>query len=175
MIIKLSPQGGHEATTQLAVVDDNSLIIDGTHYQLPVALITLDPTGPILSGTRQADGWHLTVLYHYADADRDEWETPHPETGKYRGEDHEAWEATGKDTTGLPIVVLTGKTQADLDAQAKAASIAVLKAELASLDLIIPRSTEDLYAAMGATPYPAVQAAIDKKTALRTQIKQAGG
>ncbi len=45
-----------------------------------------------------------------------------------------------------------------------------IKKELETLDAIINRATEDLYAATGTTAYANVQAAIDRKNVLRAEL-----
>ena len=86
MKLKFSPQGGYPESTQIEVISENSLIIDGELFEIPEDLIELDPIGPILSGFRDVDGLHLTILFKYCDADKAIWETP-----PYRGPEEEEW------------------------------------------------------------------------------------
>ena len=108
---------------QIAVIDENTIVINGTAYQADPSLAQITPQGPILAGVRDASGvLTLTVFYSYCSNDYAIWETP-----PYRGIVPETWEPTG----GLlpsTIIQLTGKTQAQLDAD----NLSSLQASLVS-------------------------------------------
>jgi len=167
MKITFRAQGGATQSTVLEVIDDNTILVGGTAYQVPSDQLVTDAQGPIQSGYRDPDGTlHLVVYGVYCPSDAAIWETP-----PYRGTAEEDWMPTGASITGLPLILTTGKTQDDLNAQTKSNTIATLKTQLSALDSIIPRSLEDLYTATNQTPYPTVQTTIDTKNNIRTQLK----
>ena len=168
MKITYRATGDASVSTKLEVIDADTILVDGTVYQVPVDQVSTDAQGPIQSGYRDPDGTlHLVIHGVYCNADRSIWETP-----PYRGTFEETWSEYDNPDHGVPVIITTGKTQSDLDAQAKIDQVNSLKSDLASLDSVISRSTEDLYLATGSTPFPSVQTTIDKKNDLRKSIKQ---
>lgn len=73
------------------------------------------------------------------------------------------------------MTTLTGKTQSDLDSEAIQSQVLEIKNQLLILDITISRSVEDLYSYTNSTPYKSVQDVIDKKMALRKQLKELEG
>ena len=160
-------QGGADRSTVLEAIDADTILVDGTAWRVPTDQLVTDAQGPIQSGYRDPDGaLHLVVHGTYCKADAAIWETP-----PYRGTWEEEWVPV-KIALIWPTIITTGKTQSDLDAQGVADNITALKAELAALDMIIPRSTEDLYVATGMTPYPRVAETIEQKKDLRNKINK---
>ena len=169
MILNLHPCHviGAQASDAIDAIDENTIVINGVAYQADPSLVTVDPSGPILGGARDAATGLLTlkVHYQYASADAAVWETP-----PYRGTTPEEWTPSGNPMPET-VVQLTGQTAAQVTAAQVAAQIADLKGQLAALDVTIPRALEDLYTATGQTPYPTVAAVIAQKAELRAQIK----
>ncbi|MBL8967011.1 MAG: hypothetical protein JNG85_08380 [Spirochaetaceae bacterium] len=66
-------------------------------------------------------------------------------------------------------MILTFKTQADLDLEKKREEITRIDARLKELDTEVPRVVEDMLAAQGAKAHARVQAIIDEKNALRAK------
>ena len=165
MIINFQPCHviGAQASDTIDVIDENIIVINGVAYQADPSLVTVDPSGPILGGARDAGTGllTLTVHYQYASADAAVWETP-----PYRGTTPEEWTPSGN---AMPetVIQLTGKTAAQVTAAKLAAQIAELKGQLAALDTVIQRWGEDFLA----TQPDYVQATIAQKAELRVQIK----
>jgi hypothetical protein len=78
--------------TVVAVADENTITIDGESYEFDPTHVEFDPTGPILSARRDAEGTLvLNILLKYRidqEAQRQEWETPRAD-GTYRGHGYE--------------------------------------------------------------------------------------
>lgn len=170
MILILNPQKSLASiqSTEIDVVDENTIIIDGIGYHINPNLVELDlAQGQILRGYRDESGMlTLSVLYKYSPQDSLIWETP-----PYRGYDPEIWQPTGKPTPEQ-LVELTGKTAAELAAQAVQASIDNIKSILSDLDKIIPRWGEELCAHAKFTPFKNVAGIIQQKIDLRGQLRK---
>ena len=66
MYLRYSPQFA-QADTRLAVIDDNTIEVNGEQYSFDPRLVEYDPSGPIFEAHRDSTGvLYVTVLRQYS-------------------------------------------------------------------------------------------------------------
>ena len=112
MILNFQPQNSLSAQVSDAVdvVDENTIVINGTAYRADPSLSVIDPAGPVLGGTRDPGTGILTlsVFYNYCTNDYLIWET-----APYKGSTPESFTPSGDALPGTAIQ-LTGQTEAQI-------------------------------------------------------------